>query len=52
MHTSNFYRDVITGFFFSVGIFGFIFGEFVLSTLLLGMASLTSNLGPSSSIRA
>lgn len=52
MNTSNLYRDVITGFFFIVGIFGFMSGEFVLSTVLLGMASLTSNLGYTGSIRA
>lgn len=51
MHNSNFYRDIVTGFLLIIGIFIFLSGEFVLSTLFLGMASLTSNLETSSSIR-
>lgn len=40
----NFYRDILTGIFFTTGIFGFMSGEFVLSTILLGAASVASNL--------
>jgi hypothetical protein len=35
-----------------VGVFGFMSGEFVLSTLLFGSASLTSNLDLKDSVRA
>jgi hypothetical protein len=38
------YRDIATGSFFLVGIFSFVSGAFVLSTLLFGMAFLSSNL--------
>jgi hypothetical protein len=38
------YKDIITGLLFLVGVFGFMSGEFILSTLLFGTASLTSNL--------
>jgi hypothetical protein len=41
---NNFLRDIVTGIFFTTGIFGFMSGEFVLSTLLFGAASLSSNL--------
>ncbi|MCQ8127766.1 hypothetical protein [Methylomonas rivi] len=41
---NNFFRDVFTGILFTSGIFGFMSGEFVLSTLLFGAASLSSNL--------
>lgn len=45
MNTSNnLYRDIMTGFFFITGILGFMSGEFVLSTLFFGTASLSSNL--------
>ena len=42
--SQNLYRDIITGLFFTIGIFGFMSGEFVLSTMLFGAASLSSNL--------
>ncbi|WP_347986689.1 hypothetical protein [Methylomonas sp. AM2-LC] len=38
------YRDIATGTFFLVGIFSFMSGAFVLSTLLFGMAFLSSNI--------
>ncbi len=45
MDTSkNLYRDITTGLSFVVGVFCFMSGEFVISTLLFGTASLTSNL--------
>jgi len=42
---NNLTRDILTGIFFTTGIFGFVSGEFVLSTLLFGAASISSNLG-------
>ena len=42
--SKNLYRDVFIGLFFMTGVFGFISGEFVMSTLLFGIASLSSNL--------
>jgi len=42
--SNNLYRDIMTGFFFMTGVFGFMSGEFVLSTMLFGAASLSSNL--------
>ncbi|MGR8932233.1 MAG: hypothetical protein ACU836_16505 [Gammaproteobacteria bacterium] len=42
--SNNLYRDIFTGIFFTTGIFGFMSGEFVLSTMLFGVASLSSNL--------
>lgn len=37
-------KDIVTGIFFTTGIFGFMSGEFVISTLLFGAASVSSNL--------
>ena len=48
----NLYKDVVTGVLFTVGIFGFMSGEFILSTLLFGSASLTSSLDFRDSVRA
>ncbi len=47
----NLYRDIATGLLFVVGVFGFMSGEFVLSTLLFGTASLTSNLDLKDAVR-
>ncbi|MDD1622850.1 MAG: hypothetical protein LUQ11_15335 [Methylococcaceae bacterium] len=45
MNTSNnLYRDIATGLFFTTGIFGFMSGEFIISTMLFGAASISSNL--------
>jgi hypothetical protein len=45
MNTSkNLHKDLITGFFFLSGILSFVSGQFVMSTLFFGTASLTSNL--------
>lgn len=41
---NNFFRDIFTGILLTTGIFGFMSGEFVLSTVLFGAASLSSNL--------
>lgn len=50
--SNNLYRDIVTGLFFTVGVFGFMSGEFILSTMLFGAASLSSNLDFSGSLRA
>lgn len=41
---TNLYKDVFVGACFTAGILGFLSGEFIISTLLFGMASLSSNL--------
>lgn len=41
------YKDVLTGAFFLAGIFSFVSGQFVISTMLFGASSLSSNLGMS-----
>jgi len=51
MNTTTFYRDVVTGLFFAVGIFSFVSGQFILSTMLFGMASLATNLQTSKPAR-
>jgi len=45
MNTSKgLYKDVMTGLFFITGVLSFMSGQFIFSTLLFGVASLTSNL--------
>lgn len=45
MNTSkNLYRDIVTGLFFATGIFSFMSGQFIISTMLFGAACLSSNL--------
>ena len=44
MKNSGKYHDIATGVFFMGGVLGFVSGAFILSTLLLGAASLLSNL--------
>jgi len=41
---SDFQRDVLIGMMFLVGIFGFISGEFIVSTLVFASAAIFSNL--------
>lgn len=48
----NFYKDIVTGLLFTAGVFGFMSGEFILSTVLFGSASLTSNLDLKGAVRA
>lgn len=50
--SSNLYKDVLTGLFFTTGVFGFMSGEFILSTLLFGAATIASNLDFSGSFKA
>jgi len=49
---SNLYKDILTGVFFTVGVFGFMSGEFILSTLLFAAATVSSNLNFSGSFKA
>lgn len=42
--SKSFYSDMLTGLFFVTGMLSFMSGQFILSTLLFGAASLTSNL--------
>lgn len=44
MNAPTLYRDVMTASFFMAGILAFVSGQFILSTLLFGAASLTTNL--------
>jgi len=38
------YKDVTTGLFFVTGVLSFMSGQFIMSTLLFGVASLASNM--------
>lgn len=49
--SSSFYKDVMTGLFFVTGALSFMSGQFILSTLLFGAASLASNLNPATPAR-
>ncbi|MEQ1530570.1 MAG: hypothetical protein ABL925_14740 [Methylococcales bacterium] len=40
---SNFNSDILIGFMFVAGIFGFVSGEFVFSTMLFAVAAIVSN---------
>ncbi|WKJ89227.1 hypothetical protein QZJ86_14495 [Methylomonas montana] len=52
MNKSNsLYRDIVTGLFFATGIFSFVSGQFVISTMLFGAASLSSNLDVAKQVR-
>jgi hypothetical protein len=48
----NLYKDIFTGISFTVGIFGFMSGEYILSTMLFGAATISSNLDFSNSFKA
>ena len=52
MKTNNLYRDIFIGLFLFAGLFSFMSGQFVISTLLFGFASLTSNLELNAPVRA
>lgn len=52
MNTSkSLYKDVTTGLFFITGVLSFMSGQFIMSTLLFGVASLTSNLNVAIPVR-
>lgn len=40
---SNFYKDILIGAMFVIGLFGFISGEFIVSSALFGFAAIASN---------
>ena len=42
---NSLFRDILIGIFFTSGVLGFMSGEFVLSTVLFGAASVSTNLG-------
>lgn len=50
--SSNLYKDILTGIFFTTGVFGFMSGEFILSTMLFGAATISSNLDFTGSFKA
>ena len=49
---NNLYKDIATGLFFTIGVFGFMSGEFVISTMLFGAASISSNLDLDRALRS
>ncbi|PKD38702.1 hypothetical protein CWO84_20980 [Methylomonas sp. Kb3] len=49
--SSNLYKDIVTGLFFATGMFSFLSGQFVLSTLFFGAASLFSNIEVAKPVR-
>lgn len=51
MHRSNnLYKDIFTAITFTAGMFVFMSGEFILSTMLFCLASISSNLDPDSRV--
>jgi len=50
--SKNLYRDIVTGLFFTTGVFGFMSGEFIISTMLFGAATISSNIDFSGSFKA
>ena len=40
---NDFYKDVLTGLVFMIGLFGFLFGEFIISSALFASAAIASN---------
>jgi hypothetical protein len=43
--SSFLYKDIATGLLFTAGVFGFMSGEFIISTVLFGAATVASHLG-------
>lgn len=41
---NDFYKDVLTGAVFLVGVFGFVSGEFIISSALFASAAIASNI--------
>lgn len=50
--SNNLYRDIFIGVSFVTGVFGFMSGEFIISTLLFALASLSSNVDLDSRFQA
>ncbi len=42
--SNNFYKDIAVGLFLIIGILEFMSGEFIISTVFFGVASMLSNL--------
>ncbi len=40
---TNFYKDIVIGILYISGVFGFMSGEFIVSSVIFGSASLISN---------
>lgn len=49
---NNFYKDAIIGVMFTIGVVGFISGEFVVSTVLFAAAAIFSNVEMSRRLNA
>ena len=43
---SNFYKDILIGILFIIGLIGFISGEFIVSSTLFASAAIASNVNP------
>ena len=41
---SDFYKDILTGIMFITGLFGFLSGEFIISSALFASATVASNI--------
>lgn len=50
--SNNLYRDIATGVLFTSGVLGFMSGEFIISTMLFGIATISSNIDFSGSLKA
>jgi len=40
---SDFHKDILTGLLFIIGLLGFVYGEFIISSALFGTAAIASN---------
>jgi len=40
---SDFHKDILTGLLFITGVLGFVYGEFIISTVLFATAAIASN---------
>ena len=45
---NDFYKDILTGLVFIVGLFGFVSGEFIISSTLFAAAAIASNVNMNS----
>ncbi len=44
LHMNDYYKDILTGVVFIIGLFGFISGEFIISSALFASAAVASNI--------
>lgn len=49
---SDFYKDALIGILFTIGVIGFISGEFIISTVLFAVATIVSNVEMSRRLKA